>query len=208
MHVRVPDEERRSLVDGSRLVSRRRRHRRCRHPAVDGKRVFQGRRGFESRHCRHRSGACAPFPSFRRGVWGMTATQGRQCGFRGRRGWVPPPLELPLDDSPRSFSPSSTARHGTARRITSRRGTTRHTYGNSHTEIARHRRRSAVPPTRRRRASRRGLAGGSTRRTRPRRERNSPPARSGKSIEARVHASANSRVRRDPEITEIRRSSQ
>lgn len=32
------------------------------------------------------------------GAWRTTATQGRQCGFRGRRGWVPPPLELPLDN--------------------------------------------------------------------------------------------------------------
>lgn len=35
--------------------------------------------------------------------------QGRQCGFRGRRGWVPPPLELPLDNSSRPFSPSAAA---------------------------------------------------------------------------------------------------
>ncbi|CAD1477026.1 unnamed protein product [Heterotrigona itama] len=34
----------------------------------------------------------------------VTVTQGRQCGFRGRRGRVPP-LELPLDNSPQTFSP-------------------------------------------------------------------------------------------------------
>ncbi|KAK9295739.1 hypothetical protein QLX08_010037 [Tetragonisca angustula] len=34
----------------------------------------------------------------------VTVTQGRQCGFRGRRGRVPP-LELPLDNSPQPFSP-------------------------------------------------------------------------------------------------------
>ena len=49
-------------------------------------------------------GACAGSSMTTFGARWVTVTQGRQCGFRGRRGRVPP-LELPLDNSPQPFSP-------------------------------------------------------------------------------------------------------
>ena len=49
-------------------------------------------------------GACAGSSMTTFGARRVTVTQGRQCGFRGRRGRVPP-LELPLDNSPQTFSP-------------------------------------------------------------------------------------------------------
>lgn len=53
-----------------------------------------------------RQSACAMATTSVFGAWRVTVVQGRQCGFRGRRGRVPL-LELPLDDSPQPFAPST-----------------------------------------------------------------------------------------------------